>query len=598
MKQFWAAVALMLAAVLGHAQSHTAPRTPLQFSDDSWVHVPLQFAFPLHGVTFTSSFMFSNGVVAFMGVGQTPRTTYCCSGENITTGSSPVFNYSIMPMQTDLLPVQQSQFWTEGNSQYQRYHWGNIAEYSNRNNLNTFSVEIRPSGYIGIQYDLVNIRNQVVTSAVVGNAALGEFTVNYHGRGMAAASVPGNIEFATTGNVCVVDPLSNPSCPGYAEAYQVQQCSINPLYNSACAGYASAHHDQQCAANPLYAVTCNGYTEAYFNQQCSIDPLYNSGCGGYTEAYQAQQCSINPLYAVTCNGYEQAYFNQQCSINPLYAVTCNGYEQAYFNQQCSINPLYAVTCNGYEQAYFNQQCSINPLYNSGCGGYEQAYFNQQCSVSALYDPACPGHAQARFAQQCSADQLSDSKCPDYAKAYAVKYVVPAAGASNAVTAEPATEVVQVSATDATSPISPTSVTSVIKPTDPVAARPSLSGSAPAPESKRSTPPAPAPTARTALAQRIAARQAAQQSATQLAERMSNAATIEQQQAAQELVIGAMGSVPGFSAYQNAVIPDGRLYRSEQVYRDQRTVDNARALRQLNSASDRLHQSLVDQQYKP
>jgi len=533
MKQFWAAVTLMLAAVLGHAQSLTAPRTPLQFSDDSWVHVPLQFAFPLYGVTFTSSFMFSNGVVAFMGVNQTPQTTYCCSGENITTGSSPVFNYSIMPMQTDLLPVQQSQFWTEGNSQYQRYYWGNIAEYSNPNNLNTFSVEIRPSGYIGIQYDLVNIRNQVVTSAVVGNAARGEFTVNYHGWGMNATSVPGRIEIASTGSVCLTDPLSNPSCPGYAEAYFAQQCSANPLYNSACAGYAQAYHDQQCAANPLHAVTCPGYEQAYFEQQCSADPLYHSNCAGY------------------------------------------------------------------EQAYFNQQCSINPLYDSQCNGYEQAYFNQQCSISALYDPQCPGHAQARFAQQCSADVLSDSACPGYAKAYALKYVVPDARPTSApaatVTAQ-APEIPSSTATDVsspTNPVSPVSVTSVIKPAEPVA-----SVAAPAAEPKRSATPAPAPAARTAQTRRAAAQQAAKQSATQLAERMSNAATIEQQQAAQELVIGAMGSVPGFSAYQNAVVPDGQLYRSQQVYRDQRTVDNARALRQLNGASDRLHRSLVDQQYKP
>ena len=33
-----------------------------------------------------------------------------------------------------------------------------------------------------------------------------------------------------TVNQCATNPLSNPSCPGYAAAYQTQQCNANPLY--------------------------------------------------------------------------------------------------------------------------------------------------------------------------------------------------------------------------------------------------------------------------------------------------------------------------------------------------------------------------------
>ena len=52
---------------------------------------------------------------------------------------------------------------------------------------------------------------------------------------------------------------------------------------------------------------------------------------------------------------------------------------------------------------------------------------------------------------------------------------------------------------------------------------------------------------------------------------------------------------GFNAYISLALKDGQLYKSEEIYRNQVTVDNVRALRQLSS--DRLHQQMVNQQYR-
>jgi len=52
---------------------------------------------------------------------------------------------------------------------------------------------------------------------------------------------------------------------------------------------------------------------------------------------------------------------------------------------------------------------------------------------------------------------------------------------------------------------------------------------------------------------------------------------------------------GFSAY-NIALKDVAFYAPKEIYRNQKTVDNVRALRSL--ASDRLHQEMVDQQYLP
>lgn len=53
--------------------------------------------------------------------------------------------------------------------------------------------------------------------------------------------------------------------------------------------------------------------------------------------------------------------------------------------------------------------------------------------------------------------------------------------------------------------------------------------------------------------------------------------------------------PGFNAYMSLALRDGQLYKPEEIYRNQVTVDNVRALRQLSS--DRVHQEMVNQQYR-
>lgn len=131
-----------------------------------------------------------------------------------------------------------------------------------------------------------------------------------------------------------------------------------------------------CASDPLFDPSCPGYAQAYanvlFSQQCVANPLFDQSCPGYQTAYHTSQCNSNPLYDLTCPGYNSAYFNQQCSLDPLYDTQCNGYDNAFFNQQCDVNPLYNEDCFGYDTAYFDQQCMINPKYDSMCPGYEFA----------------------------------------------------------------------------------------------------------------------------------------------------------------------------------------------------------------------------------
>jgi hypothetical protein len=263
-------------------------------SDDGYARVPLQFPFPYHGRVFTESYMFSNGVVGFLN----PTNSWCCTGFNLETSRGSPFDFAIMPLQTDLLNYQ-GRFLTESTAQYQRYKWENISEYGAPQNLNTFGVEIRPSGYIGMHYEKVNISPwRPVTIGRTGDTSAGEYTQYYHGAGFSSVE---NVSYITqsTGDRCLVDPLSSIGCPGYAQAYLAQQCTINPLYDSSCSGYAQAYFTQQCSLNALYDSNCTGYAEAYFNQQCSNNALYDRRCSGYQEAYALANIVSTPRTVVS-----------------------------------------------------------------------------------------------------------------------------------------------------------------------------------------------------------------------------------------------------------------------------------------------------------
>lgn len=358
------------------------------FGDDTYVAVPLRFGFPYYGRTFTNSWMHSNGVVSFLdpavpvpGASYNPASwAYCCGDQPTVT--KPEFSFMIAPLWTDLYPVASSTFRTEGTSTYQKYFWNNIAEISNMNNLNTFSVELRPTGFIGINYEKVNIQNQNTWVGTTGDTTLGQINQRFYG-------VPGlDAHLSTIQNWSMTDTPAD-------------LCTINPLSSPSCPGYTSA----MCSSNPLYSPVCPGYQQAYFTQQCSINVLFNPACPGYAVAYHDQQCSINPLYATTCPGYQQAYHNQQCSTNPLYATDCTNYTTA--KEQCDANPLNNSYCPGYETAL--STCQVNPLSNSLCSGYASATLS--CSSNPLSYSYCPGYQTA--SSQCSANQLTYSYCPSY-----------------------------------------------------------------------------------------------------------------------------------------------------------------------------------------
>ena len=63
-------------------------------------------------------------------------------------------------------------------------------------------------------------------------------------------------------------------------------------------------------------------------------------------------------------------------------------------------------------------------------------------------------------------------------------------------------------------------------------------------------------------------------------------------------VAAMAQIPkGYEAYSLVALRDAPFYKPETIYKNNRTVDNVRLLRGLTGGSDVKHQQMVDSQYK-
>jgi hypothetical protein len=579
--------------------------TLVQLGDDSWKNVALPFVFPYWGQTFNTSTMYSNGVVQFgrpVPDGGWPNwnNAFCCHGENLRTSTNTNYNYSIMPLWTDLVDYSGRTTYYRGTADSMTYGWYNTSQYGQPNNRSTFELKINSSGAFDVRYGGIFVApTNYVTIGATGDLSKGEYFQQYNGLGFQGPSTGfswGALGGTGTVDMCIINPLSSPTCAGYQSAYTTQQCTISALFDPSCPGYQSA----------------------YTTQQCGINPLYSTACQGYQQAYHDQQCSVNTLSYTDCPGYATAYLNQQCSINPLYSTTCSGYAAAYKSQQCSLNQLYATDCPGYAQAYFNQQCSLSGLYNTQCPNYGTAYATQQALLQSQQSTTTTTTSTTTSSTTASTTQPSIS----VSSGGAVSTSVPIVSDTNVNTVITSTS----TSTTSTSPSAPVQLSS---PAPAQSSSPAATAMAAVVENKQeekkseekksndsnsssnSTTTASSTgssssdakssdqpkTARQELQERreSAAKAKAVETGKNLGDTMGKAASMEQQAQVQNVVIAAMGYSPAFEAYK-VRMPDVPGYKPYSIYKNQVNVDNRRLGYGLFGATDNLHSDMVESQY--
>jgi hypothetical protein len=73
--------------------------------------------------------------------------------------------------------------------------------------------------------------------------------------------------------------------------------------------------------------------------------------------------------------------------------------------------------------------------------------------------------------------------------------------------------------------------------------------------------------------------------------------VQNNEAAGNVSIESIARQPVGYAQYFGMMPDVAFYSPKEIYRNQKTVDNVRVMRGLSGGSDRLHQEMVNQQYK-
>ena len=223
-------------------------KTEVTIPDDGYVEVPLDFAFPFYGQNFTTSFMFSNGVVMFVHPNTNASYGLCCDGPDVegllngtNTGNQNyilnnlnALNFSISPFLTDLIQHNgQGKFYIQGDETFQRYFWENVMEYYDTTTENTFDLTIRPDGDIAYNYTKLDIKNHQIFVGTVGDLQQNQYKQYFlHNTrvdgGYYWTSEEGSqpVWVPENASICEAQPLSDPLCDGYAEAPDVTGDSI------------------------------------------------------------------------------------------------------------------------------------------------------------------------------------------------------------------------------------------------------------------------------------------------------------------------------------------------------------------------------------
>jgi hypothetical protein len=349
----------------------------------------------------------------------------------------------------------------------------------------------------------------------------------------------------------------------------------------------------QCSSNPLSSPTCPGYAAAYLTQQCTANPLYNTSCPGYAAAYQIQQCTTNPISDPSCPGYATAYLNYQCSVNPLYSTVCPGYAQAYLDDQCIKDSLFSKDCKGYATAY-----AIKYLVP----GIDSTVVNQSLSNTAATkanDPATTKVAVNTVTTTINTDGSVSTGAS----------VTGDTNVDKAITSKASTTNATPSAVQLAPPPPPPQQQMAQgdsrggnKQEDRKDDAPKGTGGSSPPQNTNtaqasSDKPA-APTVRQAIQERreAAAKAEAVEKGKNLAGEMGKASDMEAQKAVQNVVIQAMGFTPGFDAYSRQMIVQQQFYPSVSVYNNQKNIDNRYTARMFGG-TDRLHNEMVEKQYE-
>ena len=183
--------------------------TVLGASDDSSHNINLGFNFDYFDTSFSSVNVTSNGILSFIS-----SSSFCCSGVDLTTSSSP-YDYFVSVLHDDLYPgnLRYQFFGTAGNMEL-TIGWYNFSYFGNRSASNTFEVTLFESTN-NILFNYENVTSYAGNWAAAAIRGNGTETAIQNFFQSGNQSIISNRAFLMTAATAIEnEPLAEASAPG------------------------------------------------------------------------------------------------------------------------------------------------------------------------------------------------------------------------------------------------------------------------------------------------------------------------------------------------------------------------------------------------
>lgn len=517
--------------------------------DDGRVQIDLPFDYTLGGQTFITSWMYSNGVVGFLSAPNGMVPHFCCSGQDVaqmaangTLPGIPYFNYSIAALWTDLIDLNVD---VDGDGVADSGFFTKELDTNNDGQVDTLRYYWR---YISEFYSTEALNSFGIEITDANTVEIHHFDIDIR-------------------NHAVTVGIFGNTNEGDIEQFEYHSQS----YNNSQTTLYTFNLAAACAANPLISPTCDGYADAYaellYNNACAADPLYDSGCIGYQQAYLAQQCALDALYDASCDGYEEAYYAKY--IAPTLEEQAN--EAAGLDTTTDTSTDFATVVDPVE--------SLTEVSVTGDATVDEVLrdtvdvTDTNIGIDTTFDMDVPeietdfAEVEVEEQQEQQEEQIEEIEIAsiegelderETESSSDVDEQVDDSGTEESIDSEQPSE----GSSDADSEGNSES---------------EQSSSNDKKESKKEK-----------------LKKAVTKRAMQLADRMSNAKTIEMQQAIQAQVLALINYVPDFAKYGGNIT--GGYYPDVGGYQDSQLPENNRGLRN-GLAQQLLHQQMVDMQYE-
>jgi hypothetical protein len=314
------------------------------------------------------------------------------------------------------------------------------------------------------------------------------------------------------------------------------------------------------------------YEQWFYNHQTSGAIFWNSQVDEPVEIANGESiCSILPDSHISCLYYPQVYadnvYNQQCELDPLYDYGCDGWDDAYIDEYVQEDEpeVWEVVEEDIEAIYFLEEPEVFEVINI-------EPLEDYTLVAVTVEEAIPEMEQLfeELAQEELIEEL-EAELEEFLEPEVEEEPLEEPLEEELDESEPEEETIQ-EEQEAEEP----EQEAIVEPE--VVEEPVLKKAAKKASKKEKM------------------REIISNKLKNLATEMGEAASLEEQQKLQSLILTLLNFNAGFNSYNTQLLIDGVFYEDKGIYLDKDIPDNKKGLRN-GLANEILHNKLMDLQWQ-